>query len=339
MDFKHFDWSFKSILKIIGLVIAALIVLGIAFALMMFSFRTVFYGIGGSSHSNNYRYEGINTKYDTDSSSIQSLNKKISIPEATDEYSTGETAEDFEIREHTGTISTRNLDKTCSAISELKTLDYVIFENANQNKTSCYYSFKVAITNENEILKKIKTLDPDYFNTRIYTIKKIIDDYDSELDILEKKLESVETTLGDAQNTYDELQKLATEKEDIESLSTIIDNKLNLIDRLTQQRIDIRTEIDQYNKAKAEQLDRLEYTYFNINIYEELYIDIDEIKYSWKHEIQRFIDDINDLIQGIVIALPKYILYFILGSVFFIVSMGMLKVVWKITKRIFVGKK
>lgn len=342
MDFKNFDWSLKSILKAVGLLAVALVVLGIAFALMMFAFRTVFTGMGGSSYEKGYYSDGIAMDYGmNESSSIQSLSKKISVPSEPieDNYATGNNAEDFEIREHNGTINTRNLSKTCGEISELKKLDYVIFENANESKTSCYYSFKVAIANENEILGKIKALDPEYFNTQIYTIKKITDDYDSELEILEKKLASIETTLSDAQNAYNDLQKLATEKEDIESLAKIIDSKLNLIDRLTQQRIEIRTEIDQFNKSKAEQLDRLSYAYLNLNVYEDLYIDFNQIKNSWKYEFKAFIDNLNSLVQSIVIYLPKYVLYLVVGSLFFFVSMGMLKIVWKITKRIFVGKK
>lgn len=333
MDFKNFDWSFKSIAKIIGLVIAGIIVLTITISLISLSFKTVFYG--GNSYDDNYYNEGLAQDISmSDSASIRSLSKQIILPPEPNQPTTGNTAEDFEIREHNGTIRTRQLEETCGKISELKKLDYVIFENANAGETSCYYNFKVKIENENEILEIIKALDPESFNTQIQTIKRIVDDYDSELDILNKKLASIETTLSDAQNAYDELQKLATEKEDVESLAKIIDSKLNLIDRLTQQRIEIRTEIDQFNKAKSEQLDRLNYAYFNLNIYEDLYIDIERIKQTWQSEIKSFVRNINDMLQNITINLVEYVLNFLLISVYFFISLILLKVVWVVTKKI-----
>lgn len=331
MDLKHFDWSFKSIAKIIGLVIAGIIVLTIVISLISLSFKTVFYG--GNNYDKEYYNESITQNYTkSNSDSIQSLQQKIVLPPG--QATTGDTAEDFEIREHNGTIRTRDLTETCGKITELKSLDYVIFENANEGENSCYYSFKVKIEQENEILAIIKKLDPENFNTQIQTIKRIVDDYDSELDILNKKLVSIEMTLSDAQKAYDELQQLATEKEDVESLAKIIDSKLNLIDRLTQQRIEIRTEIDQFNKAKSEQLDRLNYAYFNINVYEDLYIDVEQIKSTWKSEIKSFVRNVNDMLQNLTVNLVEYILNFFLISIYFFISLGLLKIVWVVTKKI-----
>lgn len=340
MDFKSFDWSFKSIAKILGLVAVGIIVFGMALSLIAFAFRTMFMGESSSYDRNYYNGGMMNEMATSDSTSIQSLSKQVVIPPTPGtEPTSGDTAEDLEIREHNGTIKTRKLDETCGTISELKALDYVVFENANEGKTSCYYSFKVKIEKENEILAKIKALNPESFDTQIYTIKKIVDDYDSELDILQKKLASIETTLADAQKTYDDLQVLATDKEDIESLAKIIDSKLNLINTLTQQRIEIRTEIDQFNKAKSEQLDRLNYAYFNLNIYEDLYFDFEAIKNSWKYEIKDFVNNFNELLQGISIQLARYVLNFIVGTIYFLISMGMLKIVWLFTKKIWVKKK
>lgn len=339
MDFKNFDWSFKSIAKIIGLVVAGIIVLTIVMSLISLSFKTVFYAGNNYDDYGDYEEEVTKEIAMSDSASVRSLNQQIVLPPSPEEPAIGDTAEDFEIREHNGTVRTRKLSETCGKIADLKKLDYVVFENANEGEKSCNYNFKVKIDRENEILEIVESLKPESFNTQRKTIKRIVDDYDSELDILNKKLASIETTLSDAQNTYDDLQKLATEKEDIESLAKIIDSKLNLIDRLTQQRIEIRTEIDQFNKAKSEQLDRLNYAYFNLNIYEDLYIDFERIKDTWKREIKSFVRNVNEMLQNLSVNLVEYILNFLLVSVYFFISLGLLKVVWVVTKRIWRGKK
>lgn len=341
MDFKNFDWSGKSIAKIIGLALAGVFTIILVISLISLGFKTIG-GIGSNNvYYDSYGREGgmMQESFTSDSSAVRSLNTKIVLPPEPDsDYSTGDTGENFEIREHSATLRTYELEETCAKITDLKKLDYVVFENANQAEKSCYYNFKVKRENEAEILEMVKSLDPETFNTNINVIKKVIDDFDSELDILDKKLKSIEETLMQAQNAYDELQKMATQEKDIESLAKIIDNKLNLIDRLTQQRIEIRTEIDRYNKAKGEQLDRLQYVYFNLNIYEDLIIDFEEIKQVWKNEIQNFFRNVNTMLQNISINLVEYILRFVIVSVYFFISLGLLKLVWIATKRIWKGK-
>lgn len=338
MDFKNFDWSFKSIAKIIGILIGGIITLVIVIALVGLAIDTIF----NRGYQNNYNTGMMmpeSAYYGDSSDSIRSLSQKIVVPpEPGNDYATGETAEAFEIKEYSADIRTNTLDSDCKQITELKKLDYVIFENSNQGKKNCNFSFKAKRENENEIIAIINALNPDSLNANIYTIKKIIDDFDSELDILQKKLASVEKTLADAQSAYDELSLLATKKEDIESLTKIIDSKLNLIEKLTQQRIEIRTEIDRFNKSKAEQLDRLQYVYFNVNIWEDLIIDFEQIKENWKSAIQNFFFNLNQLSQNISIHLVEYTLNLIVGTFYLIISFLVLKTVWFITKKIWKRK-
>ena len=48
---------------------------------------------------------------------------------------------------------------------------------------------------------------------------------------LKKKKETIEETLNDAINSYNEIAKVATEARDAESLSRIIDSKIRIIER------------------------------------------------------------------------------------------------------------
>ena len=339
MDFlKNFDWSAKSIAKIIGLFLLGVIALSIVISLLGFAVNTVFRG--GHSY-NEYSYDRGYDGYDMAQSS-RSMSK-MAMPLMGDmieeEYSSGETSEDFEIKEYSGTIKTRHLDQTCGVILNLKGREDVIFETSDKNDSSCYYRFKVKKESADEIAAVIEGLNPEVFNARIETIKKIIDSADDELEILQKKLDSVEDTLSKAQTAYDELTELATRKQDIESLTKIIDSKLNLIEKLTSERISIKERIDRMNKSRAEQLERLNFSYFNINVYEDLIVDFDQMKESWKWEVKEMVRNINDVIQGLTINLVNYLFQFIQVAVYFFISLFLLKGVWVITKRVWIGKK
>ncbi len=338
---KNFDWSAKSIAKVIGMLMLGIIALSVAVALISFSFRTIFgvsnqgyyeRGFGGGMPMMDSMESGY---YDEDVAKMVSSNLGIApVPG----YSAGVDAEDFEVTNYSGTIQTRKLEKTCGTIADLKVKDYVIFEDSNKNDDSCYYRFKVAKENTEEIVKVIEDLDPEIFNVSVQSIKRSVEGVESELDILKKKLTSIEETLEDAQSSYDEISKLATRQQDAETLAKIIDSKLNLIERLSSQKLQIKAQIDRYNKTMMDQLDRLDFTFFNINVYKDLILDWKEIKDSWKYESKELVRNVNEVFQAITLNLVTYLVRFAQVVLYLFVSIFLLKFVWMGAKRIWKGE-
>ena len=334
--FKNFDWSGKSIAKLIGLALLGVAGLSVVIALISFSFRTVFQG----PNYNEPRYDY--AEYDkgfgiSENSMVMKSRSSIGIPAPG--YSTGDDAEDYEVKTYSATVKTRKFEKTCKVITALKIKEDVIFETSSQNDDSCYFKFKVKKASEQEVLKIVENLKPEDLSENIQTIKGTIEQYDKQLDILNKKLTALEETLSDAQNAYDSVAKLATAKQDVESLATIIDNKLKLIDKLTTERLNIKQQIDRYLQNKADQMERLNYTFFNINIYKDLIFDWKEIKDSWKYELKAFVRNFNDVIQGISVSLVTYMIRFVQVAIYFFISVFLLKFVWIAVRKIWKGRK
>lgn len=334
---KDFDWSFKSIAKVGGIFILGVIGLTLVISLFSFAIRTAF-DSGNPSYNNSagYRGNGIMMESADMMMAESSFNSKMIRPPMPpgNDYATGSDAEDFEIKEYNGTIKTRRLEDVCNIIGQLKSREDVIFETADQSKKSCYFRFKVEKAITEEIVTIIEALKPESFSARIQTIKKMIEGYDDELDILTKKLASIEETLTNAQSAYDELTRLATRKSDVESLTKIIDSKLKLIEKLSNERLNTKERIDRLSKSKAEQVDRLNYTFFNIHVNEDLLVDFDTIKDSWRYEVKRFVSNFNEMIQGVTVHLMTYILRFIQVMIYFFLSLFLLKGVWFVVKRI-----
>lgn len=246
----------------------------------------------------------------------------------------GNDAEEFEVRDYTAYIQTRHLTETCATISELKSKSYVIFESSNEYDHGCNYTFKVDNDNINEILAVIESLNPRDLNENIYTIKRQIEDFTSETEILKKKKESIESTLENAIKAYDEITKLATETRDAESLAKIIDSKIRIIESLTQQQIYVNEQLDRLERAKAEQLDRLEYTYFYVNVVEDKFVNGEDLKDSWKMAVKDAVREVNGVIQGVSVTLiallflaAQYVLY---GVILLFIA----KYAWKLAKTI-----
>jgi hypothetical protein len=341
--FKNFDWSVKSIAKVIGIVLLGAVALAIAVALISFAFRTVFRisqptylekGVGGFGMPSMDMAEPL--YFDEEVAGM--VRSNLAIAPAPPGFSTGVDAEDYEVTTYSGTIETRKLDETCDTIADLKVKDYVIFEDSNKNDDSCYYRFKVENDNAAEIVKVIEDLDPEILNVNVQSIKGVVEGVESELDILKKKLASIEETLEDAQDAYDEISELATRQQDAETLANIIDSKLDLIERLTNQKLQVKTQIDRYNKTMSDQLDRLNFTFFNINVYEDLIFDWEEIKDSWKFEAKELVRNINDVFQAISLNLITYLVRFAQVVLYLFISLFLLKFVWIGIKKIWKGE-
>jgi hypothetical protein len=335
---ENFDWSVKSIAKVIGIVILGIIALTVVISLISFSVKTIF-GTASYRSYDGYDY-ATEQAVSYDMGGAPAMMAKITMPPIPEPgYTTGDDAEEFEVKEYYGTIKTRHLDNTCAIIADLKVREDIIFESSDKNKESCHYRFKVKKEISDEIVKIIEDLKPDNFNASIQTIKGTIEKYDDELIILNKKLASIEETLEMAQDSYDEISKLATRQQDAETLAKIIDSKLQLIEKLSNERLSVKERIDRFNESKADQLDRLNYTFFNIDIYKDLIFDWKDIKDSWKYETKQLVINVNEVFQGISLHLAAYLVRFVQVVIYLFISLFLLKFVWIGVKRVWKGKK
>ncbi len=249
-------------------------------------------------------------------------------------YTSGNDAESFEVKDYSATFETRDADKECSTILSLKSREDVIFESSNEYDRGCNYTFKVKQGSVPEILTFIKNLDPKNLSENSYTIKRLVEDYTSETDILEKKLQSIDATLNQAIAAYDNITVLATQTKDVESLAKIIDSKINIIERLTVERMNVNAQIEGINRAKAQELDRLLYTTFNISVYENAFVNGDQIKDSWKASVQQSLIDMNRVLQQISIGLVSLLLQILQYLLYAVILLVVAKFSWKFAQRV-----
>jgi len=154
------------------------------------------------------------------------------------------------------------------------------------------------------------------------------------VDILKKKIASIEKTLADAVSAYDQVTRLATQTQNVDSLAKIIDSKIGIIERLTQERININAQLERLSRAKAEQLDRLDYTYFNVSVVENKFIDGQNLKDSWKAAIKNFVRDVNNVFQDITVNLVTLLFLILQYVIYFFIVLMVVKYGWRSVKYI-----
>jgi len=327
--FKKFD--LKMGLKIAGAVILVLLVLVLLISLGGFAFRTAF-NISPS-------YSGSSSDYymTKEMSAPMAISVRNIVPDWDNGYIPGDDAESFEVTEYDAYIKTGNLDKVCGEVKDLKGKTYVIFESSNENDNNCNYRFKVKKDNEDEILQIIRDLKPEDLNINTESIKRQIADFTSEEEILTKKLDQIEQILQEAQEAYDEVAKLATKSSNAEALASTISSKLTLIEKLTTERLNTKNNLDRLSQAKAIQLDKLEYTSFNVSVTKNLIVDFKSIGESWERELKNFVNEFNAMLQGISVGLLSYATKLMLVVIYLLAALFIGKYGWRFVK--FVWKK
>lgn len=340
MEFlKKLDISGVQFMKLIALVLIVLVVL----SLLLSMFRGTMgmnalspnvgtKGVGYDSVSQAPSYYGGEDAYEPELS-LRNMGAPT-MPPQYNGYTEGDLSEAFEVKEYSAHIETRDLERDCETLHALKARGDVIFENANSYERGCSYVFKVKKGSVEDVLRVIQDLNPRDLTESTYTIKREVDDYTSEIQILENKLASLDSTLADAIASYENITSLATGRGDVESLAKIIESKLTIIERLTAARIDTVNGLERMNRAKAEALDRLEYTYFSVSIYKNEFINGTDIKDSWKAAVQTFVRETNKLIQDISIGVVTLLLILVKFTLYFVILLFVARFGWTFTRKV-----
>ncbi len=336
MDFfNKFNLTNTQILKLTGLILVAFV--GLYIFVDMFSGGFGMRGntmqispsVGMPSPVSDMYYE------ETKSADLSMRNVSGGMnPQIQNSYTSGDEGEAYEVKEYSATIETRNREKDCDAVRSLKTRTDVIFQNANEHDRGCTYTFKVKKESVEEVLGIIKGLDPKELSEASYTIQQEVEDYTSEIQILENKLASLDKTLADAVLSYENITMLATNAGNVDSLAKIIESKLTIIERLTSARIETSNYLERMQRAKADALDRLLYTYFTVSVYESKYVDGEEITQSWKMAVQQFVRETNSAVQDISIGLVYFMLMVVKIGLYFIIGLFAVRFGWTFAKRV-----
>ncbi len=344
MDFfKNLDKKHIKALKVSGLVVLAIIVLAAAtgsfngphikmyrggVAMTSPSFAPMFGFGGGFEKEEAYSVQS----FDGGNIALSARNV-MSYPQYGGSPS-GDMAEAFEVTDYSATIESVDSEETCASVLNLKSKTYVIFENSSTYDSGCSHIFKVKKVNVDEVLAVLKALDPKDLSENTRTIKAQVDDYTNEIEILESKLKTIDATLKSAISAYDDITDVATSKQDAASLATIISSKLSIIERLTQEKINVSMQLDRYARAKAQEVDKLEYTHFNVSVYENKYIDGRSLGESWKAAVRQFIFDVNKIVQDLTIGIIGFILVIAQFLVYIFIIVFVAKFAWKGVKGI-----
>ena len=334
---KDLHINYLKILKIAAIVLGAIILLSIFVNLVMGpifsqSKSTTMSKLGVSSQYSSPSAGGIsNYKYDSDASlSVRNVAEE-SAPKAASNITS---AENYEVTQYSAVVETGKLKEDCALISGLKARDYVIFENSNISEHQCYFSFKIEKDKIDEVLPLVKNLKPRELSQNIESIKQQVEDFTSREEILKNKQASIDETLKSALSAYNEITILATKTNNADSLAKVIESKISILERLTAERLQVSADLENLGRSKARQLDRLKYTNFYVDIYENKIFDWQALKDSWIASAKQFVNNINQVLDDLSLGLVTVLLQILKFLLYIFIILIVAKYSWALAKKI-----
>jgi hypothetical protein len=331
------EWP--KILKIAGIVLGAIIVLVFFVNLVV---GPVFSQLGNSTVSQ--KSFGLQASYAPAPASAPSYDKAYSSTELSARNAYGEDAvtsnggsansANYEVMQYNATVETRKLKQDCAVVAGLKAKDYVIFQNSNIADRNCSFSFKVDKDKVEEVLAAVKSLNPRDFSQNIESIKTQIEDFTSQEEILKNKQASIEDTLKSALAAYNEITDLARKTNDADSLAKVISSKISILERLTNERLQVSASLENLSRQKAVQMDRLKYVNFYVYVYENKIFDGQSLKDSWIASVKQFVNNINQTLKDLSLGLIMILLSVLKYIIYLFLILLAIKLCWKLGKGI-----
>jgi hypothetical protein len=240
----------------------------------------------------------------------------------------------FEVMQYNATVETRKLIQDCALVAGLKAKDYIIFQNSTIADRNCSFSFKVEKDKVEEALTVVKSLNPRDFTQNIESIKTQVEDFTSQEEILKNKQASIDDTLKNALAAYDEITDLARKTNNSDSLAKVIGSKIDILERLTNERLQVSASLENLSRQKAVQMDRLKYVNFYVYVYENKILDGQTLKDSWIASVKQFVNDVDQTLKDLSLGLIMILLSVLKYIIYLFLILFAVKLVWKFAKGI-----
>jgi len=346
MWLKQFDWSLMSIVRLaIGAVVIS-VAIAVVVSVLSFALRGAMGGMGLSASLkgivSNEMYGGIGGGL-----SVHRADTNVVEPMMAESFRAGIVAdfgyggdnpEAYAHRSYSAYYKTHRFDSVCETVAALEDREYVLMDATNKNENWCNYSFRVATDHEDEILSLLKRLSPESLDVSSYTLEEPIETSKEEVVALTERLASQKATLAQAEATFNKLIAQATNAGDTATLSEVINNKINTIDRLSQQVLATQERLARLTRSSDAVTRQIDYVDVTVSVDRVRFVDMRAWGDAWERELKNVADALNALAIALTVGLLAFVLKGIPAVIFLCIAIVGLafvaRVVWRAILRI-----
>lgn len=240
--------------------------------------------------------------------------------------------EKYETSRYDITARTKQFDELCSAVKNLKSSSDIHFKLIDESINNCRATFYVDESRVESVLSTLTTFRGVEVNRNTESVTRHRAQLQSQTDILRQQLMSVERSLTAAETQFDEIAEFARTQKDATTLSQAIREKLNMVDSLTQRKINLTSQLNNLYQQSAELEERIDVVEFNVNVYRSYPIYLNKESQKWESAWAGLKETYTDTLIGLTAFFGIFVLWMLRIAVYLLVVIVVVRGIWKVIK-------
>lgn len=240
--------------------------------------------------------------------------------------------ESFETTSYSVTARTRDFDPLCAELENLKADEAIHFKYLNTAINNCRATFYVEESKVDATIDIFSSFAGIEISRNTESVTRHRQQLQSQTEILQQQLASVQRSLTSAEIQFDELADFARQSKDAASLSEAIRYKLQNIDTLTQRKINLTNQLNRLYQQAADLKDRLDVVQFDVSINRSYPIYSERDSQKWESAWEELKDAYTDTLINLSAFFGVFLLWGVQTVIYLLVSIVILRGLWKFVK-------
>ncbi|MCA9356974.1 hypothetical protein H6784_03930 [Candidatus Nomurabacteria bacterium] len=240
--------------------------------------------------------------------------------------------EKYETSRYDITARTKQFDELCSAVKNLKSSTDIHFKQINESLNNCQATFYVAESKTESVLSTFSAFRGVEVNRNTESVTRHRAQLQSQTDILRQQLSSVESSLSKVETQFDEIAEFSRTQKDASTLAQAIREKLNMVDSLTQRKINLTNQLNNLYQQSAELEERIDVVEFYVSVYRSYPIYLNKESQKWEKAWEGLKETYTDTLIGLTAFFGIFILWVLRIAVYLLVVIVVVRGIWKVVK-------
>lgn len=240
--------------------------------------------------------------------------------------------ETHETTNYSVTGSTKAFDSVCATLEELKSDLGIHFKNLNTSLNNCSATFYVEEAKVAGVVSGLKQYQDLKLSRSTVSVTQHKKRIESQTAILEQQLVSTQKLLTEAEKDFADLTNFAKKSNDADAYAKAIKGKIDLIDTLTQRKIQFTSQLNNYYQQAADLNERLGVVEFSVNISRFDPIYPNENLRKWQNAWNELSDTFIETLIGLTAFFGVFLLWTARITVYLLVLLVIVRGLWKFVK-------
>lgn len=240
--------------------------------------------------------------------------------------------EKYETTDYSVSARTKQFDELCGTLSTLKADQRFDFRSLNSSLNSCNAVFYTEERFAGEVIPQLQQFDGVTISRNTQSVTRHREQLQSRTQILQQQLVSVSRSLAVAETQFDEIADFARANNDASAFSEAIQEKLRLVDTLTNRKISLTSQLDSLYQQSADLEKRLGVVQFSVNVQRSYPLNPNKDSRKWEQAWEDLGDSYTDTLIGLTAFFGIFLLWTVRIALYLLIVLIVVRLLWKFVK-------